>query len=483
MGFENHSIPSDEFHPTSPVLRTPLSKPPEEDIFIEKIVENVQNPSIAFKHRFHKIPQKICAFFNDPNLMLLLTNFFGVASQVYTLVGEIGTKFVPLLSIASSPFYLRHAIKDARQRFKLMATAFKTSRVADGFFYGTKGTNAFGIALNELAKPFAGGAALFGLTHIPAVAMTFSIILPILLMIFGAIGGMSQGWALKRTADALKEFKSHSSQHLDGSLEGLEEMLLYLQGPVKHVAATDKLDMANFNEHYFTNNTRRVAIQKRLENLLNHHDLHLIRSVQEQVESKDVKQSVDPLIAQFMRIKTKHIDHHELEETIELFTQMHELYEKLLNPDISNFQRIELTISLFDKLIVILEDKFTEYEHQNLCIEFSKDLKQQREELITLKNTLLQEGYEIVDSVHSEIHRKLCEHTVYLLMAVITLAAGVLYISSPHYFALASYLTLASSGISVLYILFDKSISHKRFLEMERFLRMINKHQVLNREC
>lgn len=229
-------------------------------------VQPPSNPPLQEQVEEEGACSKCVATFNDPQWTGFVVDLFGISSQTCLLTGTVASEFVPFLSMASAPFYLYHASKDVYARFGLMVGAVKTARVADFFFWLFRGLAAVGRALTGIAKPFIGTIALLGFSQVPAISLTFSIIIPSILIACSAMGGISQGWSLARSIHAFSEFKRRK-----GSPELLEELLSALKGPTPLDGSEDELKVAEheldeklFQESHFTSQERRETLRERI---------------------------------------------------------------------------------------------------------------------------------------------------------------------------------------------------------------------------
>ncbi|MCC5831770.1 MAG: hypothetical protein JJU12_01845 [Chlamydiales bacterium] len=449
----------DEFHPVVPILRTPKEKPAaqEEEIFLS--VPQVEKATLPLKVRLKKIPRQCLEFFKDEEWMSLIVDFFGIASRSLEFVGNVGGKYIPYLSIASSPFYLYHALKHSKERFQLMWTAAKTSRVADVLFWCGQAIDSTGEALSGITRPFAGGLELGGLTskHF-ALGVCFSLVIPVILIVFGAIGGLTKGWAMVRTQKALRRFNREVEKE-DGSLKALAETLEYIQRG--HLISADPqerlLDEKHFNENHFTNAYRKEAVHKRIQTLLGHHDLHKVRSSMEHIVSKDVENAVHPFLEE-MELMQDIEPVPELVAPLELLSDIKFLNKKLVTATVSEFQLADETLGLYERLLNQID-----VEH-----DLYGEIKRNRDELADLKEEILREGGEIIGTVRSEIHRQLCYHAFFILVATITLTAGVLLMYA-QYSHIGYGLALAGSSMNIIYIIFEKKVSQETFCKMDRY--------------
>ena len=415
----------------SPPLPTPSHDLPDTDV--------------AFQAK--EIGWEVLAFFRDEKWMGFVTDMLAIGSHICSLMEETrATECVPYISIISGPLYLYHAIIASNQKCKLMVSAYKTSRVVDAFFWGSGAIGSLGIALGKVVKPIAGGVILFGLKG-ATLNLVFSFVIPIILITFSVIGGMNQTWARGRTEMAQLNLTQRKTKLR--SLKHVEAFLSELLGPQEGASEDSlakhnyKLDVEHFQNTHFTSDGRRKAVQKRIENLLgsqeNNGELTAARAALGQILG---------LMRQTQAIST---------EVLATSTQG------------SLFEQIDKTLSLSDKTIRLAQKK-------GLAVE---DLILGREKLVTLKRQLLQEGFEIVEAVESEIHRKIAMQNIGILNALITLGAGILFLIGPKsQYYLGYILSLSASAIGAINIMVDKSVSHNHFLRMEQFLGLVKKAAV-----
>lgn len=386
---------------------------------------------IAF--RIKALGSEALQFLNDEQWMSYVTDLFAMASHICSLMAETrATQYVPYLSIFSSPFYLRHAVKESIQRFKLMVSACKTSRVADALFWGGGAVGSFGSAVGDVTKPVAGGVTLAGLSSIAALHTTFSFVIPIILIAFSVIGGINQGWALGNTEMALQRLK----QRKEGlqSLKDIDILLNDLQGPQKPLSEDPlakhhfKLDVKDFQSTHFTSIERREAVQNKIRTYLG---------------SQRTGEAIEPARAALARI-------------LPLIQQA----QIAASTEGSLFEKIDETLSLSEQTIRIAQER-------ELVV---NDLICGRDDLIKLKKQVY-EGYTIIDTVHSEIHRKIAYQNIGILNALMTLGAGMLFLIAPQsQYYLGYILSFSASAVGAINVIFDKRVSQECFLQMEQFL-------------
>ncbi len=250
-----------------------------------------------------------------------------------------------------------------------------------------------------------------------------------------------------RTRKVLKQFNKKVEQ--DDSLEALAKTLEYLQGPqlvsMKNPKEFD-LEMNHFKKNHFTNDRRGKAIEARVKALMDD-DLDEVRAMIEHIASDKVKEVISP----------------ESHPELLLIHDIQRLLQKL--PTIKSDTEISLineTLWLYDQILDQIKPNHELYN----------EIQQKRENLQALKEKIekiLGEGEEIIETVRSEIHRRLIYHAVFILMAAITVAAGVMLLD-PQHLLIGNGLVLGSSSLNVLYILFDKMVSQKSFYKMDRYL-------------
>lgn len=432
----------------------------------------VDHSKPSWHARASKIPMKCRDFFLDAQNMQLIVEFFSIASQVCRLANSSMSQAIPYLNIVSSPFYLYHAVSMAKNRFELMIQACRVSKIAEIFFWAGRGVDAIGSTLSDVVKPLGSGIQLLGFDHIPAIGVLFSFVIPIVLMVCGTIGGVTETWALIRAGKTLHQFneKVHGNEK---TLEGLAELLVYLQGPQpaqtmegeevdKKVHAQFELDKRRFNDTHFSSDARREAVQAKI-----YARLHQVRSMKERVLSDEVKGTVSLIFKDFEQAKASYKG---MQAAVKLIEEIEELYGLLLlNEEGSEFRWINDTKRLYEKFLSLLtEERYTPVwgDNQALRDMLLMDVNNGLEALQGLEL----DGKEIIDTVRSEIHRLICTHAISILLGVMAFTAGILYLISADYQMIATYLSLASNIVAVSSILFNKFVSQERFLMIDRHL-------------
>ncbi|MCH9626404.1 MAG: hypothetical protein S4CHLAM2_00260 [Chlamydiales bacterium] len=225
----------------------------------------------SLKQRARAISEKCVDLLNDEQITCLVVSLLGVAIRGLQFAGTIGGECLPYVGILTAPFSLYHTARAGKGRFTLLMCALSTGQVAESIFWVARGVDSIGKGISSCIKPFAGGVQLAGaqVSHI-GMGVTFTLVLPIILIVCGAVGGIAKGWATIRTAQVLRQFNREAEKQ-DDSLKALGEILEYLQGPVPDVLEGSKqsalLEEKLFNENHFTNDSRRKALQERAAKL------------------------------------------------------------------------------------------------------------------------------------------------------------------------------------------------------------------------
>ncbi len=233
-----------------------ISRPKEALIAVPSAVTvDVQSESINAR----SIPQSILEFFKDEQWMAFIVELFGIASEALELVGNIAGEVVPFVTIASSPFYVGHAVKSSKESLEMTREAAHTHQVGESFFWFGKAADSVGTAIGEMAKPFSGGFDLAGLTgrHV-ALGVTFTTIIPIILMVCGTIGTIGEGVATVRANNELNAFNERIKS------DDLKDILRYIQG---HEAASI-LERKLFEENHFSSDERKEFLVNKAKEIL-----------------------------------------------------------------------------------------------------------------------------------------------------------------------------------------------------------------------
>lgn len=376
-------------------------------------------------------PHCFLAIFKDEEAMRGVIETFNIAIRAFQLSGSILREYVPYLTIASSPFYLYHAFKESKDNVQFAKSAVRTRQYADFFFWFSRGINSIGSALSDLIKPFAGGAELAGLTtKNPTLQIAFSWVIPIVLIVSGAIGGIAKTWAFLRTKKDLKLFNEKVPKQY-GTVSHLNEMMAYLKGPQE---GTD-LEKARFKESHFTNHQRRESVLNRVANL------------QKNPGWKNVRLKIFRLPALSENVSNT------------LIQDSQQLLDKVQNEENTPFDLIDETLGVYKRLLDEMDKK------HELYAEISKN----NEELVAFKEEILREGKAIIGTVKSEIYRRLLYHSLFILMAALTVTAGVLILQG-HYARVGYILSLVGSGINIGYTIFERTVSQESFYKLYWYL-------------
>lgn len=437
----------------------------EEDIAAEILSKTLEYPHKR-KNIVYQIGKECLQVFNDPVWMGLTSEMISTGSQACSFVGGAIGQIAPVLNIVSAPLFLHHSLKETNQRFGLAKRAFQANRVADSLFWSGRGMSSFGTALGDMIKPFAGCATLLGLSQIPAMSFIFSHVIPILMMAFGSLGGASQGWALVRSLHALEKFKKKHAQ-ADESFDQMIAFLTFLQGPKRRRGQTREdfeLDQVNFRSSYFTQDGRRLDLEKRIQNLLGTHDLHAPCSTNEKASANHVQKAYQALH------KTLTSDSENFDGGMKEAAALLEEVQALFDPSAPVSKKRKITAQLYDEILPKL---------QTPELGLTKEIRKLVVRLERRRAKFHKEMHAIAETAESEIHRNLLTHALWILVAALSLIAGSLYLSFPASIA-PSGISLASSGIAISTFILEKWISQGEFTDLERSLRLLSKRKTQN---
>jgi hypothetical protein len=385
------------------------------------------------------IPSSCLKVFKDAGWMSFFNDLFGIASSACALIGRDAAKFVPFLIIASAPVYLYHEVRDASARFKLISTAYKTSRVADFFFNCGKGVSAAGAVLSDLITPLVGMSKLT--TVFNSMQWILSSVFPIILFVCNVIGGVTQGWSLGRSVETLRKFRQ-KREGLDGSLKSMVKCLSYLQGPQQKEDAAYELKVNRFNENHFTSDLRKDVIQKRIKVLLALNSESKMSSAQEET----------------------------LREAIGLIEGGEQLFDVLDPKKFTPFERIDKMLDLCDHLLPIVRRRGSQEPTNERIVQL---LERVQKDLTNLKSTLYNEGLDITEVVRTEIECKLAGHAITLLSACIALVATLFFLYFPNYQTEALALGLVATALNASNTISNKCDFYERFEQTEPFIQLL----------
>ncbi len=387
-----------------------------------------KSPLLSKCGRITALPKE---FFGDPQWMLFLVLFFGVATQAFALIGGPAATYIPYLSIASSPLYLIHAMRSTIKNFKMMSEAAKTKQTGEAIFYVIMGLSALGTAFGDITKPFAGGIEIAGLSSQMTCALIFGKILPIIMVATGTISGIA---ALAQLWRAQAELKKLESKLKNPTFRKLIESLELIK-----TKKTSEIDEAKRKEFFESNHSHR---QKLIEEKLNGHQFNF---------SCPIKSVIHPHHSQVFS-----------ENPNDLLHQTKSLLAAVVND--------QATVDGLKALINAIE--ITMDEHAALFVgeeaeAFKRALQEQKAEIDKLEERSL----ELLDEVRAELHRKIATHAIMLFLAVLTVVGGLISRTSlPHHQMVSAILVITGCTAGMANILFGKFVTHNQYLKMDKWL-------------
>jgi hypothetical protein len=394
---------------------------------------------------------KECAFF-DTEMTGLTNNFLGATMNLCPLIGKEAVKHVPLLAILCSPLALLHAVKRSVSHFKVLKVAAKTKRFAEILFWGCTGISSFGNALGAVAMPLAGVATLVGFAKIPAIALSFNLIIPAILFVFSVIGTGAQIGSLADSWKALREVKELRKMQ-DGSLRNLKKLLEALQNPQWKPDNGQKMQKENlFLDYRAFENARFI--------------------------SPDNLKDLDTRIQKLLRLpKLPMVE--SFGKTLDKLPPSFKIPFRKKNPILDEpfgLDSIEDSLQLCDNLLSMVKD----WNSAGVNDQLLKELRESKKSLEELKQKILEEGMDIADMAHSELHRRFLDLQAGLLVTAIALISSIFFIAFPSYVSTAHILALSASALNSLTLIFNKSISSEKFLKYERRLGILRERKVIS---
>lgn len=316
------------------------------------------------------------------------------------------------------------------------------------------------------------------------------------MVVTGAIGALSEGWALWKNMKILKEFNKKAE--IDGSLDALVEALEFLQGPNEPHPQEDedadtvaKKEFGRLHAQYevekelrkmglYTTDDRQTETKESIESLFRGHDLHLVQSLKEQLSEKEVKEAVEDFLMQSIEKLSKKSQikrDPEVKEVLNLANDVQELYGHLLlsaneeNPR-AFASLIEEEITLYEKIDQLFhEPKIKSLWKEDVVLsDLSNTFEENIQSLRELKNSLLNDGESLLAVSKSEIHRVLFYNALSILLSLLFLVAGVLMIVAPQHHLIATILSVSASVTGLAKIIFDKKIDREQFHKIATLL-------------
>lgn len=396
--------------------------------------------------RFAKIPMKLLC---DPQWMLFLVLFFGVVTQSLGLAGGSAVSVAPYFSIASSPLYLVHAVRATKKKAELVKAGAKTHNYAEAVFFAILALDATGTAFCHMTKPFAGGVQLAGtsVSHKAACAFIFGHMLPIIMVTAGSVGGVAALATFWRSRSEMKKFKKRVK---DQDFQKVAELMEFLQEPT--ALPKKDFDMKLLNErrkaNYFSNDKRRQALEAKIRG----HEISYICALRDTPLPKALKAASS-------------------EQANDLLHQMQALFCSIFEGEHNLHEQAALLEHAHEKVRACMREQGKLFEGQD-TEEFRAALEAQENAIQSIKSEYLRESQELIDEVKAEVHRNLMNLTIMLFLAVLTTVGGGLTLGHmPHERLVGSILVIAGSITAIGGILFEKFVTDKRFLEMDKWLR------------
>lgn len=403
----------------------------------KNLVFTVKGPKKApeippLEAQVQSLPTRVCEFFNDTQTTSGLLDLLGITSNSISLIDD-SSGAIPYLGLFSSPSYLYHGVSKACERFQIVADAVKVKRTSDAFFWTLQGLDASSAVIGTLSKNTSSLLTLLGFSSFAVFGIIFSLVMPILLTVLGAVGGMAAGFSLWRNARAIKHYES---------LRELSETLEYLQGPKTRLekedrdtdkaalAALHNIEVQNFKSTHFSSDPRSLYIKQKLDKIQGSIRAQKGFAFQMKDELRDVFNSMKDLEEIFQQILTMKEG-----DEFRLIEDMHYLYDKLA-------------------------------ANHNLNEELRAMMDQNRKDL----RRLLAVARRTTGEANSDMHRTLAYNALFLLMSVILVADYMLYLIAPQHAAISTYMSIGIAVLDIAVIIFDKNIEIEQFHRLREML-------------
>lgn len=372
----------------------------------------------------------VLALCTDSDLALTLLEATGITATVCNEIGADATAAVPFLGLIAAPLYLHHAVKSAYERLKLMVEAIKTKNVASAVFWAGRGLDAFGTALGNTSKTVAAALDLAKLGSHAVAALLMLKVIPISLIVIGAISWIFEAWALVRSVKALSEF-NHRAASADEDLEKLADLFKFLRGPKPEAS---ELVQTEFQGNFFSKDHRVVEIKQRIEDLFSHQELKLAETMRNAIYNRVDTQFADDL------------------ESIGIISGVME-----------SLSQGEDEVRLLHRLLALKE------AHPNWLT------TQQWAQLEQLRQKVLEAGNEITETMRSEIHRVVFYSTLSVLLSMLSVVSGSMVMIDPSTQSISTFMSISGGAINMSSLIFDKAVDQKSFHRMSSRFRKTRK--------
>jgi hypothetical protein len=388
------------------------------------------------------------------------------------------SEVIPYLTCAAIPFSLALAGRRTYIRLKFLVAALRAHDFVNAVFFLSQAVDMIGTLLGSISKTFAGGAKFLGIGENPALTLIFKSVVPIIMIVVGALGMVVDTWFLGKNLWALKKFHK-ADKGYDKKVDRLLATLDYLKGPKSTASRLNadgtykkdgeyksefhqsQVDKWIFKENHSTNDKRFKDFQTKISKFLERQNL------------QDASDILTDINAEIKTLKDAAGDeiHPLLQELFAISDHMDEL---------SQGQELALIFrltSLFGELSSYIE------ENESLTPEDKAQLQTlvsgHLEGLQTLEKDL-HEGLLLVGIAKGELHRKIVYRIISIFVSAMVLTSGILFLMGPHQYMLpAQIISIASSGINILRFLFDRSIYQENMGRIEEFLASLRREKLL----
>lgn len=455
----------------------------------EKKEKIEKTSSVSSIDKSCSISQKQFRAFKDNQTIFLFLESLGMTGLICNAVGGKVSETIPFLAAAMTPLSLSIAIKGAHSQFKMAINAVRIHRNLRGLLWIGKGLDCVGAVVANATKALSGGFKLIGVNQTIASGALFTLVFPIILMVVGAISIVSQGGSLFANVKALNQF-SKKCEGSEKNIQQLSDILTFIQNPFGQRCfspfpkgkETQQVEKQIFIENHVRSSLSLTELQKKVAQVFEKRNLFFLSVLKDTFLDPSITHYVWPKLIRIESDRTEalegQISRDSILADIHSIRAILDLY--ILGKSFSPIELISQLEVLYDKIPFLLaHSQLLEYwKDKNIIDDLVKNLKKDHQLLKEWKEGFLQDGNEAIERFKSEMRRTIVSNAVLLLIGTVILAAGLLYLTCPQKKMIASILSFSSSGLMIIYLLFNKSVSQEQFYRLENFLYSIPKRSL-----
>lgn len=400
---------------------------------------------------------------------------FGLTVKSCSLADDpMIAEVIPYLTSVVAPISLVLAIHRSYCRLKLLITALRAHDFVSAVFFSFQITDSLGSVFASISKTFFGGVRFLGINHNEVLSLISSLVVPIIMIIVGAVGMVSDTWALGRNIQDCTKFHDKQKGY-DHKIQNLLETVNYLQGPSQTLPRNElssseyktafkkiQSNRSRFKESHSTTDRRYAAQQKKLKEFMENQSLDnaipLLKLLNDHIQRMNLPDCEGELkpILQELSVISNNMD------------------TLLQNQEIVLIQRLTFLFKKIESFVEIENSSIplqTQFLLKNLVQEYNQELQDMNQEI---HNALL-----LVGISKGEIHRKIFYRLISIFVSAMVMTAGILLLIGPHkYLFPATIISLSSSAINLTKFIFDKSLYQENLGKIEEFLAYLHRNSL-----